>query len=216
MARYGMIVNVSLCTGCMTCVLACKQENLTGPGVQWCKVLQIENEETNSIIYARNACMHCDDAPCINACKSGAISRRKDSIVIIDQDRCQGDQDCVKTCPYGVISINSKETYFDKPLPFEKNPVGYKAHQPGKASKCTLCVHRIDEGKLPICVEACQSQALIFGDLDDPNSEISKQIKESKTLLMNEGTKPKITYLTDDTNLKAIEQRVIENPNMLG
>ena len=73
MARYGMIVDLNKCTGCMTCVLACKQENLTGPGVFWNRILEIENETFDYIAYVRHACMHCDDPPCVGACSSGAI-----------------------------------------------------------------------------------------------------------------------------------------------
>lgn len=216
MARYGIIVDLSICTGCMTCVLACKQENLTGPGVFWNKILEVENETFDYIAYVRHACMHCDEAPCLRACPSYAISRRPDGIVIIDQDKCNGHRECIEACPYGVISVNPDHGYFPgQKLPFETSPAAYRLQKPGKASKCTLCAHRIDEGKLPVCVEACQSEALIFGDLDDPNSTISKRSWEAKQLIPDKGSKPKVSYITPRNLTKKMNQRIIENPEMV-
>jgi molybdopterin-containing oxidoreductase family iron-sulfur binding subunit len=216
MARYGMIVELNKCTGCMTCVLACKQENLTGPGVFWNKILEIENETFDYIAYVRHACMHCDDPPCVVACSSNAISKRPDGIVLIDQQKCKGQRDCIKACPYGVISFNTGKDYFPgKKLPFEISPESYRVQLPGKASKCTLCAHRIDKGKLPICVEACQSEALIFGDLDDPNSPIRKTLWQSKQLLVEQGTNPKVSYIVPRNLSKKMDQRIIENPSMV-
>jgi Fe-S-cluster-containing dehydrogenase component len=216
MARYGIIVDLNKCTGCMTCVLACKQENLTGPGVFWNKILEIENETFDYIAYVRNACMHCDNPPCVDACPSKAIYKRPDGIVLIDQNKCNGKRDCIEACPYGVISVNPDRDYFPgNKLPFEKSPADFRVQLPGKASKCTLCVHRIDEGKLPVCVEACQSEALIFGDLDDPNSAISKKRWESTQLLAEQGTNPKVSYIAPRNLSKKVGQRVIENPSMV-
>ena len=108
MARYGIIVDLNRCTGCMTCVIACKEENLTRPTVWWNRILELENESLDDIIYFRNACMHCDEAPCAEACSAGAVYKRPDGIVLIDQKKCVGARDCVKACPYGVIDINPK------------------------------------------------------------------------------------------------------------
>jgi len=215
MARYGMIVDVNTCTGCMTCVLACKQENLTRPGVYWNEILQFENESANTITYVRNSCMQCDSAPCIDACKNNAITKREDGIVLIDQEKCKGDKNCINSCPYGAIFTNSGDTYFQEQQPFEKHPAGYRMQIPGKSSKCTLCAHRIDKGERPACVDACPSEALIFGDLDDPNSEISMKLKGSEALLVNKGAKPKITFLVDRKMVQTIDQRILEDPHML-
>jgi phenylacetyl-CoA:acceptor oxidoreductase subunit 1 len=94
MARYGIVVDLNRCTGCMTCVVACKQENLTRPGVWWNRVLELENESLDRITYLRYACMHCEDPPCVEACAVRAISKRVDGIVLIDHDRCVGAGDC--------------------------------------------------------------------------------------------------------------------------
>jgi Fe-S-cluster-containing dehydrogenase component len=194
----------------MTCVLACKQEHLTGPGVSWIKVLEIEDRDANTINHSPITCMHCEDAPCINACDNFAISKRDDGIVIIDQEKCQGTGSCIDACPYGVISMNPASGYFQTPQPYEEAPKDFRNQRPGKASKCTLCSHRIEQGKIPICVEACRSEVMTFGDLDDPHSEISKILKTSKDLLADKNQEPKVTYLATDKIIKKIEDQLPE------
>jgi dimethyl sulfoxide reductase iron-sulfur subunit len=211
MARYGLIVDLNTCTGCMTCVLACKQENLTRPGVQWAKILEIENAAFDHITYMRHACMHCDDPPCVNACPSKAITKRADGIVVIDQKKCVGSKACLDSCPYGVPRLNTNKEYFPgETLPFEKNTPAYRVQIPGKASKCTLCAHRVDQGRVPACVEGCPSKALIFGDLDDPKSAIRTKLWQSKQLLADQGTHPKVSYLAPKNLFKSSEQRIID------
>jgi dimethyl sulfoxide reductase iron-sulfur subunit len=212
MARYGLIVDLNTCTGCMTCVLACKQENLTRPGVQWNRIMEIENATFDHITYMRHACMHCDDPPCVNACSSKAISKRADGIVLIDQKKCVGSRGCVDSCPYGVPRLNPKEEYFPgDTLPYEKNAPPFRVQIVGKATKCTLCAHRVDRGKEPACVEACPSKALIFGDLDDPKSAIRKRLWQSKQLLADQGTHPKVSFIIPRNLVKSSEQQIVES-----
>ena len=215
MARYGIIMDLNRCTGCMTCVLACKEENDTGPGIWWNKVLEIENEALDHIIYVRYACMHCDHPPCVDACPEGAISKRPDGIILIDQDRCKGYGECIKACPYGVIEKNADQDYF----PANKiETVGaapaHQIHKPGKASKCTLCAHRIDAGKEPACIAGCPSKAMIFGDLDDPESPIRKKLWKYEELLPEERTRPTAFYMIPKNFSKAIAERIKRNPGM--
>ena len=215
MARYGIIVDLNRCTGCMTCVIACKQENLTPPGVQWSKVMQLENETFDHITYVWHACMQCDDPPCMEVCCEKAIYKRPDGIVVIDQEKCAGCRDCLDACPYGVIQINNSQEYFPgKTLPFEKNRAAYRVQMDGKASKCTMCAHRIDRGEVPACVDVCPSEAMIFGDLDDPKSRIRAELWKSKQLLEDQGTHPKVSYIAPRNVIKPSEQRVVENPEM--
>lgn len=216
MTKYCIIMDLNRCTGCMTCVLACNEENNTGPGIWWNKVLEIENESLDHIIYVRYACMHCDHPPCVDACPEGAIFKRPDGIVLIDQDNCKGHGDCTKACPYGVIERNSDQDYFPvNKIEIAGTALAHQIHMPGKASKCTLCVHRIDEGKEPACVAGCPSKAIIFGDLDDPESSIHDKLWKSDELLPEEHTRPKAFYMIPKNFSKAIEERVKRNPRMM-
>ena len=215
MAKYGIIVDLDRCSGCMTCVVACKQENLTRPGVWWNKILELENEILERITYLRHACMHCEDPPCLAACSRAAIYRRPDGIVLIDPEKCEGIGDCAAACPYGAIDINPDSDYFpDQKLPFEKETAPHRQHPPGKAGTCTLCVHRIEAGQKPLCVESCTATAMIFGNLDDPSSLIRKKLSKSVPLLDAEGTHPKVRYIFSDNLLPEIEDRIRENPKM--
>jgi molybdopterin-containing oxidoreductase family iron-sulfur binding subunit len=200
----------------MTCVIACKEENLTRPGVWWNRVLELENEPLDRILFARYACMHCDDPPCAAACPEHAIYKRPDGIVLIDQEKCKGHGECMAACPYGVIDRNPDADYFQKEkMPFEGTPGAHRTHPSGRASTCTLCAHRIDLGKEPACVAGCPSKVMIFGDLDDPGSPIQEKIERTKHLLASEGTNPKVSYIVPDELWDQLEQRVRENPRML-
>lgn len=216
MARYGILVDLNRCTGCMTCVIACKEENLTRPNVWWNKVLEVESESLGHIIYFRYACMHCDNPPCVEACPEQAIYKRPDGIVLIDHEKCKGHGECIKACPYGVIDINPDEDYFrEHQVPYEETADFYRKHPLGKSSTCTLCVHRIEQGKEPACVETCPSRAMVFGDLDDPSSPIHKKLPKSIPFLESKGTIPKVSYIIPRNLSKQIERRIIEDPNMV-
>ena len=112
MTRYGIVVDLNRCVGCMTCVINCKEENLTRPGVWWNQILQVENEATDRITYVRYACMHCDDPPCAKACPNQAIYKRADGIILVDKEKCAGVGECMKACPYDVIIMTPDKDYF--------------------------------------------------------------------------------------------------------
>ena len=125
----------------MTCVVACKEENLTRPSVWWDKILEIENPSVDHITYLWHACMHCDNPPCAGACPAKAISKRQDGIVLIDQKVCTGCGDCVKACPYGVVTINPTQNYFrEKRCPTKRmwTRTGYRCpkRRPNVRSVC--------------------------------------------------------------------------------
>ncbi|MBW2137867.1 MAG: 4Fe-4S dicluster domain-containing protein [Deltaproteobacteria bacterium] len=215
MARYGIVLDLNRCTGCMTCVIACKQENLTRPGVWWDRVLEAEDESLDRIVYFRYACMHCDNPPCAKACPEQAIYKRSDGIVLIDHERCKGHGECAKACPYGVIELNPERDYFaGERVPFDDIRMTRVMHPPGKASTCNLCVHRIEQGREPACVEECPSKVMLFGDLDDPNSSMQKKLRKSEQLLASQGTQPKVSYIFPKNTWKQVEHRIAENPRM--
>ncbi|MFW2365363.1 MAG: 4Fe-4S dicluster domain-containing protein [Desulforhopalus sp.] len=167
MSKYSILIDVTKCNGCYNCFLSCRDEyygndyppySAAQPlnGQFWMQVHEIERGvyPKPKVSYIAKPCMHCESAPCIDAAKDGAVYRREDGIVMIDPDKAQGQQEIVNSCPYRVIYWNE-----EKEIP----------------QKCTMCAHRLDEGeKEPRCVESCPTGALVFGDLDDPNSEIAK------------------------------------------
>ncbi len=166
MSRYSILIDVSKCNGCYNCFLACRDEyygndypsySAAQPlnGQFWMQIKEIERGvyPKPKVSYIPIPCMHCKAAPCIDAAKDEAVYRRADGVVMIDPEKAEGQKDIVNSCPYRVIYWNE-----EKQIP----------------QKCTMCAHRLDEGeKMPRCVESCPTGALVFGDLDDPASEIA-------------------------------------------
>ncbi len=178
MARYGIVIDSARCTGCFACVVACKSENSTRPWVSWIRIQEHEEGEYPLVSrrYTPLLCMQCGEMPCARVCPSEAIVKGDGGIVRIESDKCLrcDDHPCVDACPFEVLLVNTgKGSYFpDYLAPFEKE--AYEAHRDGVVEKCTLCSHKIAAGQLPACVQACPTQAMIFGDHDDPNSTVSK------------------------------------------
>jgi molybdopterin-containing oxidoreductase family iron-sulfur binding subunit len=204
--RYGMVIDLEKCSGCMTCDVACKRENFTPPGVQWSKVHIYETGKypETKLRSLPTLCMHCEDPACLKACPTGATTKRPDGVVIIDNDRCVGCGYCALACPYEARTLNRAEP---RPYhgahgftPFEKvgyfKPLGAVEHGKGVIEKCTFCVHRLEQGGQPACVAACPASARVFGDLDDPESEAAKwAARGAEALHEGQGTKPKVLYL---------------------
>lgn len=167
--KYGMMIDVTRCNGCFNCFLACRDEHCGNdyPGYSaaqpysgqfWVKIIERERGQYPKVkvAYTPILCMHCEHAPCVEAAPNGAVYRRTDGIVVIDPEKAKGQKQIVSACPYRVIYWN------------EENSI---------AQKCTFCAHLLDQGwKEPRCVEVCPTRALIFGDVDNPDSEISKMI----------------------------------------
>ena len=163
-------------------------------------------------------CMHCENAPCEEVCPSGATYRRDDGIVAVDQDKCIDCKACMVACPYSVRFENPKNTYFNQ-KGHAKDEDRFSFRLPGIVEKCTFCKDRIDKAKMrglvpgvdwdanPACVNACPVNARTFGDLDDPNSELSKLISNQKAgLLYGElGTNPSVYYISGN---KPIQRKV--------
>ncbi|MFC2068725.1 sulfate reduction electron transfer complex DsrMKJOP subunit DsrO [Chloroflexota bacterium] len=200
MPRWGMVLDLSRCIGCYACVMACKTENGTPKGVFWAKVLE---QEVGKFPSARRVfwpvlCNHCQAPTCVEVCPSGATNQRPDGIVEVDYNKCIGCRYCIQACPYNIrVFMDEIEGYFPKELtPYEK--VKYEEWQAGTVTKCTFCVHRVDNNLEPACVIACPSGARVFGDLDDPNSKVSMLIRKFRgTQLRPEAaTDPSVYYLS--------------------
>ena len=202
MPRYGMVIDLKRCYGCYACVMACKVKNHTPPGVFWARILKGESGTyPNTVRQALPVlCMQCDEPSCMEVCPTGATKQRDDGIVIVDKDECMGCKYCMMACPYGArYSVEKWESYFPDGLelsPYEEftKKKWEETSGVGVATKCDFCIDRIDEGKLPACVDA---NARTFGDLADPNSEISVLIKKYRGEVLNPeiGNKPKVYYL---------------------
>lgn len=178
MARYGMTVDQKLCVGCNACVLACKNENAVPEGEARCWTVQAERGVFPLLTLETRSerCNHCEDAPCVNACPTQASHYEDGGIVVVDPEKCVGCKACIVACPYEVRYL----------------------HPDGYVDKCTFCVHRVREGKDPACATVCPTKAITFGDLDDPRSAVFRQLqtRQHKVLKAEEGTKPRLFFLT--------------------
>lgn len=202
MARLGMVIDLKTCVGCHSCTAACKSTNGTPPDVFFARV---HEEELGEYPNARRAflpvlCNHCDNAPCVNVCPTGASYQRPDGIVAVKSDICIGCRSCETACPYDhrhYVEVGSlKQGYFKDDLTLYER-TKYQRWTEGTVIKCDFCMDRVDKGMNPACVDTCPAEARIFGDLSDPNSAPSRLLKEreSFTLLPEAGTKPSVHYL---------------------
>lgn len=222
MKKYGLVIDLNRCFGCRACVAACKTENIVQPGNFWLFVLEYEQGKYPNVTrnFVPMSCMHCENPPCLKACPENAIYKNEYGIVLIDYKKCKGRRYCIAACPYGAINYIEKEKTFyptnnpDKgPTPYEKLPIEAKHPLHRKrikiAEKCILCWHRlekaIEEGKQPgsdydsspACVPVCPAGARFFGDLNDPNSEVSKLIARKRAFQLKTefGTRPQVYYI---------------------
>lgn len=190
MTRYAMSIDVNRCIGCQACIVACKTENEVPLGHY-----RLRMRETVSGKYPQlqgefrmEQCFHCEHAPCITVCATGATYKTKEGIVLVDSQKCTGCKACVVACPYGMRNIL---------------PAGY-------VDKCTFCEHRVQEGKVPACVETCPSGARVFGDLNDPSSQVSKSIAHAvraEVLKPGTGANPSLFYLNSKFTNTATENQ---------
>lgn len=198
--KWGVAVDLKRCVGCQSCTIACKAKNGTPPGVFWTRV--IEKEEGTYpfayTVYMPMRCNHCNEPPCVPVCPTGATYQRaQDNLVLIDQDACVGCHACVVACPYEARSMpQDARGYYDQHTPYEA--AKFKSWQVGTTQKCDLCVDRLDGGLQPACIDTCPTRAMVIGDLNDPESEISKLIKGRSNFRPRAelGTGPNVFYLT--------------------
>jgi phenylacetyl-CoA:acceptor oxidoreductase 27-kDa subunit len=212
MTRWAMVADLRRCVGCQTCTAACKHANATPPGVQWRRVLDIEAGEYPDVkrAFVPTGCMHCDDPPCMHVCPSTATRKRADGIVTIDYDLCIGCGYCAVACPYDArFKVDRAQFAYGPAMENEKSR--FDARKIGVATKCTFCAERIDAGlaqglkpgadpeATPACVNSCIAQALHFGDIEDPDSNVSQLLAENQSFRLHEelGTGPRFYYLWD-------------------
>ncbi|CAM4175239.1 4Fe-4S dicluster domain-containing protein [Shewanella insulae] len=186
--RYAMVFDVRRCTGCLSCTVSCSVENQTEAGRCRTRVNQasLSLGERIATLAVPNQCNQCDNPVCTQVCPVEATYKRKeDGIVVIDHEECIHCQLCVDACPYGA---RRKDESLDNP-----------------PEKCNFCIHRVTQGLLPACVETCIGGARTFGDLNDPDSQVSKLVRDNKVyaMLSEAGTSPNIFYIglptsTDD------------------
>ncbi len=200
--RYVMVIDLRKCVGCNACTVACKQENATPPGVYWCKVMQYETGDypQGRLRFLPLLCMHCQKAPCLESCPTGATCRRPDGLVLIEANKCIGCRYCIMACPYEARTFNAQEPreYFTGRGLTRFEEAGAGQHPSGVVGKCVFCADRVDQGKEPACVATCPAEARIFGDLDD---------KESKVALLIIGglAKPRLEELDTSPSVFFIE-----------
>jgi molybdopterin-containing oxidoreductase family iron-sulfur binding subunit len=216
--RYGMVIDTRRCVGCKACMVACKTENKTPAGVSYTIVFDHGAERPDGKpLFMTKPCFHCETPPCADVCPVGAtFKREQDGIVAVDYNRCIGCRYCITACPYGARSFDFGENY---PAQDEGSPLAavpspeYKQFRKrtrhdspvGNVRKCTFCLHLQDEngkydkhaGRWPSCAKTCTGHAIFFGDLQDPETDVSRMLRERQAIRLKEelGANPNVYYL---------------------
>jgi len=181
--RYALVIDQERCIGCEACTVACRNENSAAQGFIRVSTLGAPQKDTPAgvfpnlrMVFLPALCNHCQHPPCAHACPLEAITKTDNGVVYLDEETCDGCQACLDACPYGAILFND---------------------QKDKAEKCNFCSHRVDEGLEPFCVICCEGQAIHFGDLNDPESDVAKILSAGQgyTLMPGQGTEPSVYYL---------------------
>ena len=226
MPRYAMVIDLQRCTGCAACSISCKNENNVPDGIYWSnKITETSGTFPNvRYHYMPTLCNHCKNAPCVRGCPTKAMHKQANGITMHDPKKCIGCKYCEFNCPYGVVYFNwsnphknwKENTAVIKGVTSSPKEVAQKAggkilpyYNPeredtlpgirpkGVVEKCTFCDHRVKRGKLPRCVEACPSDARVFGDIKDPNSKVSQLLGKFRPFRLREqiGTEPHVFYI---------------------
>jgi len=225
MARWGMVIDLDRCTGCQACVVACKVENNVPPtgaeesrqgrAISWMRLARMELHEHGGKPASRLVplpCMHCENPPCVKVCPATATTLDEEGLVAQVFPRCIGCRYCTTACPYTARHFNWHAPRWPEPMREALNP-DVSVRPKGVVEKCTFCHHRLqrarDEARMrgrdlergeyvPACVETCPANAMTFGDLDDPRSDVARLSESPRAFrLMEElGTRPKVIYLS--------------------
>lgn len=179
-----MVIDLRRCHGCLACQVACKSENVVPLGVWrgWVRVAEFGVYPNAQRGFLSRLCNHCENPICVRNCPTGASYQREDGTVLIDYQRCIGCRYCIASCPY-------RARFFHPEL--------------RTADKCTFCAHRLERGLEPACVNTCVARARVFGDLNDPESEISQIIRSNNVQVLGPetGLRPSVFYLCGDTRI---------------
>ena len=172
-----MVIDETKCVGCHACRVACQNQNQPCSKTRPTTISKSANTGPFRITPVRFLpvqCQHCDNPPCVKVCPTGASHKRKDGVVLVDKDKCIGCKYCIAACPYNVRIIK-KEGYIEK---------------------CRFCIEFVEKGEKPACMTTCMTGVRMFGDLDDPNSEISRYIIKHKLKQFKAelNTKPRVYY----------------------
>lgn len=206
--QWAMVIDQSKCIGCGYCTLACQAHNDVNPEIQWNKVTEVDAIADQHVFLPR-PCMHCEKAPCVEVCPVEASYYRDDGIVMMDYERCIGCRYCQIACPYEARSFNWETFRGENPAVPEWGMPEVDRRPRGVPEKCSFCYQRIDRGlslglhpgidadATPACVVICPLHARIFGDLNDPESNVSQALHENASYRLREdlGTGPRVYYL---------------------
>jgi Fe-S-cluster-containing dehydrogenase component len=206
--HWGMVINLDLCIGCEYCQRACCATNDVLAKDPWNVVFADKTSGGNTFFLSR-PCLHCQNAPCVEVCPVKATYHREDGLVVMDYDRCIGCRYCQVACPYDARQFNWQERTDENPYVPAWGDPEVERRPRGVVEKCTFCIHRIDAGlakglmpgedreATPACVNICPVGARTFGNLQDPNSNVSQLIASNPTLrLRNDlGTDTSVYYI---------------------
>lgn len=205
MTRYGMVIDTKRCVGCNACSVNCKITNNLPETNWWTRVLTEGGDEIDtpagvfpdvSMRYITVGCQHCENPACTKVCPVGATYKDPETgVVRQDYDKCIGCRMCMAACPYNARTFNWNDPVRATGASYGDARVPERAR--GVMEKCTLCKERTDEGDEPMCVRCCPADARIFGDLDDPDSAVSRLRRDqgAEVLLEDKGTRPQVFYV---------------------